>query len=258
MGCPEGYSEGMTLEYSNDPRTHEEISDTGSVSEQHLSQLELKTGVESDDVEKESSDEVVGLIEKLSLSNVSVNSASVFGTSITSVTPSMLSNSVAPQQYPYQTLPLSSNTSFPMSSSAALWSPGGPYVYQQQFDQMKQYQQLLEQKEKERDQKMMLVEQQLKATQEDNLKLRNDAAAKSRLQRKVSFSTGGSASELNEQAAKLKAQAAKKQGKKHKNIGIDMDKIRDTPGLSNRVDGYMQSVNSIPSLSAGALDGAGL
>jgi hypothetical protein len=117
---------------------------------------------------------------------------------------------------------------------------------QQQLEQMKKQQIMQMEKDQERDRELLLLKKQLDEAKKVSVEPRNKSS------RTVSFSTGASSGgELADQAAKLAAKARRKAKKKVNDIGVDMDGIRDSPGLHGKVDQFMQSVNSIPSLSLG-------
>jgi hypothetical protein len=100
-------------------------------------------------------------------------------------------------------------------------------------------------RDKERDLQLAAMRIQLEEAKKESSTKRRGS--------RVSFSTGASSGgELADQAAKLAARAQRKAKKKANDVGVDMEQIRTTPGLSDSVEDYMQSVYSIPSLSVGS------
>ena len=235
MACPPGYVQGLVLAYPVDPR--EETSDSSTeVSDQHTSQLESETAFEEDDNQKKHVveklvapliDLAFGSSEGVSSSSKSDGSTTVASTTTTSVS--------------------WSNASLLSSASQSSSMIADPNLFiQQQLEQMKKQQIMQMEKDQERDRELLLLKKQLDEAKKVSVEPRNKSS------RTVSFSTGASSGgELADQAAKLAAKARRKAKKKVNDIGVDMDEIRDSPGLHGKVDQFMQSVNSIPSLSLG-------
>jgi hypothetical protein len=115
-----------------------------------------------------------------------------------------------------------------------------------------QKQQLLQlERDKERDNQLAVVKQQLEEAKKVAQDARSDASVR-RKNSRVSFSTGpSSGGELADQAAKVAARAQRKAKQRVNEIGVDMNQIRNTAGLSDTVEEFMHSVNNIPALSTG-------
>ena len=273
MACPLGYVTGMVLDYPDDPRDNSTASDSDSyMSDQHTSQLESESAIDDEVVIKQSEDlpvvekneaPLIDLTNKnfLDLENkassvsnklpVVSKLASVSLSTVTSVswssasTRNPASNSLL---FPAPTPGLYSSNS---SSSFIIQDPN--HLLQQQLAEMKKQQVLQLKKDQERDSQLALMQQQLKDAQKVALEARSEASTRRKSSRNVSFSTGpSSGGELADQAAKLAARAQRKARHKVNNIGVDMNDIRNSPGMDDTVDDFMQSVTSIPSLSLGS------
>ena len=81
-------------------------------------------------------------------------------------------------------------------------------------------------------------------------KKRNENSVRQKEYCNVSFSAS-SGGELADHASKLVDRAQRKAKEKVNNVGVDMNEIRNTPGIGSRVDDFMQNVDEIPSLSLG-------
>ena len=224
MACPPGYVQGKVMDYPDDPRDDDSESTT-EVSDQHFSQIESES--EGPDQKKSDAEKLVAPLIALSLSLKSTSAAT--GASATSTSISWSNASLL--------------SSAPKSSILA----SAPNLFiQQQLAEMKRQQLLQVEKDQERDNQLQVLKQQLEEAKQDA------ADVKRKSSRNVSFSTGASSGgELADQAAKLAARAQRKAKKKVNDVGVDMNMIRETPGLDSRVDEFMQSVNGIPSLSLG-------
>ena len=266
MGCPAGYLEGMDMKYADDPR--ESTDSSSDVSTQHLSQLELETVQETEDLDdKSGSDDTEDNLDRTRVkpsSAMLVTPANlVSGSAVKLSTDTLVTATTSISHAPFTSLqyqfPFTSSNpsllpqSYPATPVSSLSVTDlGQSVFLQQLSELKTQQVLQEKKQMEQESNMLLVQKQLHEAQKLNDQLRNEASVRRKSTRTVSFSTGGSASDLAIQSEKLRAKAARKALKKQNNIGTDMNEIRKTPGLSDRVEQYVEKVSTIPSLSAGA------
>ena len=241
MACPSGYKPGMVMDFPSDPRNSTSEDDTDSVSDQHLSQLESETAFDDDDDQK--SGECTA-VDKLLAPLIDLT---------------MKETSATPKSSSLLTTSSSTTTSvswaapgiLPSVSTSSFWTTDSNLVHQQ-LAEMKKQQVLQMEKDRERDSQLEFLRCQLVEANKVALEARSEASVRRKTSRNVSFSTGpSSGGELADQAAKLSARAQRKAKKKANDVGVDMSQIRSTPGIGDKVDQLMESVNGIPSLSLG-------
>ena len=239
--CPTGYEIGMQLDFPEDPRTVSvSDSDTESdpyVSEQNVSQLDSETDDGDDDQRNDSNDQNAALkhppTDNLSQMSLSENMPAVLSTA-TSVSWSLAASSGV-------------NSVSGLTSSSSSAPSLDATVLQIQLAEMQKQQALQVEKDRVRDKELAGVRKQLEEAKKAPKVGKSKVSAK-KVNRRVSFSSGG---DLTDHAAKLAARAQRKATKKVNEVGIDIEQIRKTAGMSNTVDEFMKSVTNIPSLSVG-------
>ena len=247
----------MVMEYENDPRDDSSDSDS-EVSGQHSSQLDSETALDDDDDEHGALDKkeasLIDLVaENLETSVLKKNdnslatkeSASVSLSTATTPSWSTASGMMSSLKFPAY------SSVFSSASSNPLLFPNPNLLLQQQVEEMKRQQLQQLEKEKERDDQFASMKKQLDEAERVTREIRSENSVRKKETRNVSFSASSGA-ELADQAAKLAARAQRKARKKVDSIGINMNEIRSTAGIDNRVNDFMQTVNNIPSLSLGS------
>ena len=256
MACPLGYQKGMVMVYEEDPRVDSSGSES-DVSYQHSSQLESETAIDDDDDLKEVEKNETSLIDLIAgdLNTMGLGKKNDMPVNPKLVSVSLSSDTISSWSTAGSTMssgqiPGFSHGLFTSASSNPLLFPNPNLILQQQVEEMKRQQLLQLARDKERDEQLAAMKKQLDESQKVEREKRNENSVRPKENRNVSFSAS-SGGELNDHASKLAARAQRKAKHKENNVGVDMNKIRKTPGMGSRVDDFMQNVNDIPSLSLG-------